>query len=60
MLMHTFKNYGKASNVQNKTINNQEERMMNDTLNINNNYYKSKKLKNLQKNISQSKSYLYI
>lgn len=58
--MHTFKNYGKASNVQNKTINNQEERMMKDTLNINNNYHKSKKIKNRRKNISQSKRYLYI
>jgi len=60
ILMQTFKDYGKASNVQNKTINYQKQRMMNDTLNINNNYYKSKKSKNRRKNISKSKRYLYI
>lgn len=53
-------NYGKSWNVQNQTINNQKQRMMNYTLNINNNCYKSKKLKNRQKNISQSKRYIYI
>jgi len=54
--MHTFKNYGKSWNVQNQTINNQKQRIMNNTLNINNNCYKSKK----SKNISQSKINLYL
>jgi len=58
--MSTLKNTVKAWNVQDKTINTQKQRKMNDTLNLNNSYYKSKKLKNLRKNISQSKRYPYI
>lgn len=58
--MSTLKNTVKAWNVQNKTINIQKQRKMNDTSNLNNSYYKSKKLKNLQKNILQSKRCFYM
>jgi len=58
--MHTLKNYGKSYDIRNKTINNQKQRKMIDTMNLNNNNYKSKKLQNRQKNISQSKRYLFI
>jgi len=47
ILTYTLKNYGKAYNVQNKTINNQKQRKMIDTL-------------NQRKNILQSKRYIFI
>lgn len=60
ILMHTLKNYVKAYNVQNKNINNQKQRKMIDTFNLNDDYSKSKKIQNRRKNILQSKRYIFI